>query len=136
MFGIIPAPLSSIDVSVQFKDPRVVWHCAEGDVELIPGTAVIEVTVVKVQSRGQMRLARIRIQSQSGVDCRLCQLQTERRVIQTCPVDPIVSLRQLAIRQKKNRVSRQRLVKQLDGFEKVCLTTEAIIERLFDQWGS
>src|ERR1044071_4663758 len=43
--GIIPMRLSSIDITVQLKNSRVVWQGAQGHGELLPGAVVIEVTI-------------------------------------------------------------------------------------------
>ena len=57
-------------------------------------------------------------------------------MIETRPVDSVLGSGQLAICKKKSRVERDCLIEQLHGFEKICLTAEAIIERLLDQRGS
>ena len=63
--GIMPTPLSSIDVPTPFKDSCIVGHRAHGDGQFAPGTIVIEVAVVKMHSQGEVRLTRIWSQSKS-----------------------------------------------------------------------
>ena len=101
---IRPTVLATVDVSTPFKDSRVVGQRADGDGELVTGVVVIKIAVVKVRSQGKVRLARIRFQSEGGIDCGFRQLQATRRVIEAFKVELIVCLSQPAICEKKNGV--------------------------------
>ena len=107
---VTPTPLSAINESAHFKDTRIVWDRALSNGELVPRAVVIEVAVVSVQSRDEVCVARISVQSKSRINCRFRQVQTARRVIDPREVELVVGPGQLAISQKKSRVSRNCLV--------------------------
>src|SRR5207248_9529915 len=69
--GIMPTALTAIDVSTPFKNSCIVGQGADGDGELVTGSVVIKVAVVKVLSQGEVRLPRLWFHAKGGIDCRL-----------------------------------------------------------------
>ena len=65
---------------------------AEGNGQLVAGSVVIEVAVVKMVSQRRSALRLNLVQAKSGMDCRLCQGEAVGRAIIASEVKVIVRL--------------------------------------------
>ena len=109
---IVRAPPARDEPS-QLEDPRSIWHCAAGNVEL--GQRAVEITIGRVTMicAREVRFAGIRLQPERRLHSRVGQGPPRRSVL-TQPVQCVVRIGELVLCGEKGGIACQSLVEQID----------------------
>ncbi len=87
--------------------------------QLLSRPIKVEMTPIKMNRPGKMRLTGIGLKTNGVVDAGFGQLQAIFRVIVVKEIDQIVGRGELAMSQEKRRVARDGLVQELHHFKKI-----------------
>ena len=108
-------PLPSLDETHQLKYSRMIGKRLAGNFQFGQRAVIIEVASIKVHRLCEVRFARIRFQTKSGIDRVLRHGQPRRGTVDPIEIKLIMSESQLAIRIQKRWVARDSPVQQIDS---------------------
>src|SRR5438105_11756157 len=107
-------PLPSLDETHHLKYARVVWKSLASDFQFGQRAVIIAITSIEMYRLCEVRFARIRLQTKSGIDRVLRHGQPRWGTVDPIEIKLIMGESQLAIRIQKRWVARDSPVQQID----------------------
>ena len=119
-YRLLPVSFTPVDVSGQLENQRLIRQRPLRDPNLRTCVIIVEITTIKKLSQGEVRLARVRAQTKSGLN--RCVRGTETRwcMVQVKEVKLGVCARQSAVGKQERGIARDRLLEESNGFPKTC----------------
>src|SRR5256886_14884610 len=112
--GVFPVPLPSLDETHHLKYARVVGKSLASDFQFGQRAVIIAITSIEMYRLCEVRFARIRLQTKSGIDRVFRHGQPRWGTVDPIEIKLIMGESQLAIRIQKRWVARDSPVQQLD----------------------
>ena len=127
--------LATQNGTLQFEYFRIVRQSLARRGEFGQRAIIVEVSHVQILGTGEMGFTRIGTKADCGLNGFVRERQSRRRAIDTKKIELLVSSGELAIRMKKCRIVRDRLVQQINCLQevrfcasrKICLYKEKIL---------
>src|SRR5437667_4493041 len=108
-------PLTPLNDPHQSEYSRLIGQGVAGNFQFGQRAVIISITSIEMHRLCEVRFARIRLQTKSGIDRVLRHGQSRRGTVDPIEINLIMSESQLAIRVEKRRVARDSPVQQVDS---------------------
>src|SRR2546422_8095339 len=107
------------NVACECEDTGIIRQRSSGDLQFSQSSIIIEITSIKIFGASEVRFSRIRPQAECGLNRRFRQRQPRRSVVGAEEVKQIVRVSQLAVSEEKLRITRYRLVQQINSLQQI-----------------
>src|SRR5437868_412472 len=99
--GFFPASLTPLDVTRQLEYPWIIGQSLAGDFQFSQGTAIIEISPIKILRTREACFACIRAKAKCRLNGCFCQGQPCRSMVEAKEVKQVMSMGDLAVRLEK-----------------------------------